>query len=224
MKGMVMEQRPAQPPEGKLIAAAQERSGQSIRKAAEQAGISYGRWRQIASGVQHVSPGNYAAVHAPAKTVARMAAVVGITAEQLETEGQRPDAAEALREMRKAEPAEAQAPATSATPFREPLFGALSAAERIDAMGEYEVINTQLARLSRDQGIGPAQATGDALFPTDPLRGVAWNAAKRALESLIGLNLGLTWDDVSWAAARGIRAGSQDGESRNHRRGGVRGA
>ena len=92
-----MNERPEQPPEGKIIAAALERSGLSIRKAAERAGISYGRWRQVTTGVQHVSPGEYAAVRAPAATLARMAAAAGVTPEQMEAEGERPDAAEIMR-------------------------------------------------------------------------------------------------------------------------------
>ena len=97
-----MQQRPEQPPEGRLIADAAERLDLSIREAARRAGISYGRWRQITSGVQHVSPGEFAAVHAPARTLARMAATVHVTAEQMEAEGRRPDAASIMR----AEPAQ----------------------------------------------------------------------------------------------------------------------
>ena len=92
-----MDQRPEQPPEGRLIADAANRLDLSIREAARRAGISYGRWRQIVMGYQNISPGVYAPVHAPAKTVAKMATVVGVTAEQMETEGQRPDVAEMLR-------------------------------------------------------------------------------------------------------------------------------
>jgi hypothetical protein len=94
-----MEQRPEQPPEGKLIAAAAERQDLSIREAARRAGISYGRWRQIVTGYQNVSPGSYAPVHAPARTLAKMAAVVRVTPEQMETEGERPDAAAVMREQ-----------------------------------------------------------------------------------------------------------------------------
>ncbi len=93
-----MDQRPEPPPEGKLIADAADRLDLSIREAARRAGISYGRWRQIVTGYQNVSPGSYALVRAPAKTLAKRARVVGVTAEQMETEGQRPDAAEILRE------------------------------------------------------------------------------------------------------------------------------
>lgn len=57
--------------------------------------MSEGRWRQIASGYQVVSAGVYAPVHGPAGTLARMAAVVGVTPAQLRRAG-RPDAARAL--------------------------------------------------------------------------------------------------------------------------------
>ena len=92
-----METRPDQPPEGKLISDATHRLKISIREAARRAGISYGRWRQITTGYQNVSPGVYAPVHAPPRTVAKMAVVVGITPDQMETQGQRPDVAEILR-------------------------------------------------------------------------------------------------------------------------------
>jgi transcriptional regulator with XRE-family HTH domain len=74
----------------------------SAREAARRAGISEGRWRQIASGYQVVSAGVYAPVRGPAQTLARMAAVVGVTPAQLRQAG-RPDAAKALA----AAPAEA---------------------------------------------------------------------------------------------------------------------
>jgi hypothetical protein len=67
----------------------------SAREAARRAGISEGRWRQIAGGYQVVSAGVYAPVHGPAQTLARMAAVVGVTPAQL-TEAGRPDAAKEL--------------------------------------------------------------------------------------------------------------------------------
>jgi transcriptional regulator with XRE-family HTH domain len=67
----------------------------SAREAARRAGISEGRWRQIASGYQVVSAGVYAPVRGPAQTLARMAAVVGVTPAQLSRAG-RPDAAKAL--------------------------------------------------------------------------------------------------------------------------------
>ena len=94
-----MNERPPQPPEGKLIADAAAARGLSIREAARRTGISYGRWRQIVTGVQNISPGVTAPVRAPAATVARMARVAGVTPDELEAEGRRADAAAALRAM-----------------------------------------------------------------------------------------------------------------------------
>ena len=98
-----METRPEQPPEGRLIHDAADHLDLSIREAAKRAGISYGRWRQITVGYQNVSPGSFAAVHAPAKTLAKMAKVVGITPAQL-TDAGRDDAALILAELLRPEP------------------------------------------------------------------------------------------------------------------------
>ena len=103
-----MNEHPPQPAEGKLIAEALAHSGMSIRKAAKRAGISYGRWRQITTGYQNVSPGSYAAVHAPALTVAKMAYAVGVNPDDLHNAG-REDAATELREMiRQGQPADGE--------------------------------------------------------------------------------------------------------------------
>lgn len=93
-----MNERPAQPPEGKLIAAALKRSGMSARKAAKLVPISEGRWRQIVNGYQTVSAGVHIPVEGPPETVARMASVVRVTPEQLEQVG-RADVAEELRAL-----------------------------------------------------------------------------------------------------------------------------
>jgi hypothetical protein len=90
-----MAERPPPPPWGALLTKALADAQLSARKAAGRAGISEGRWRQIASGYQVVSPGVYAPVHGPAQTLARMAAAVGVSPAQL-TEAGRPDAAKAL--------------------------------------------------------------------------------------------------------------------------------
>jgi hypothetical protein len=90
-----MAERPPPPPWGVMLTRALANAQLSARQAYRRAGISEGRWRQIASGYQVVSPGVYAPVHGPAQTLARMAAVAGVTAAQL-TEAGRPDAANAL--------------------------------------------------------------------------------------------------------------------------------
>jgi hypothetical protein len=98
-----MSERPEQPPEGALIKAAQKRIGKSARKAAREAGISEGRWRQIVDGYQSVSTGLYAPVRGPAHTVARMATAVGLTPAELEAAG-RSDVADAMRQAESAKP------------------------------------------------------------------------------------------------------------------------
>lgn len=113
-----METRPEQPPEGKLIEDAADRLDLSIREAARRAGISYGRWRQIVTGYQNVSPGSYAEVRAPAKTLAKMARVVGITPEDMRTQGQRNDAADEMEKTAEPMPSAAapSSPPLGATP------------------------------------------------------------------------------------------------------------
>jgi hypothetical protein len=87
--------RPDPPPWGAAIAAACRAAGLSARAAARAAGISEGRWRQITGGYQVVRPGVYEPVRGPAGTVARMAAVAGLTPAQLRAAG-RGDAAALL--------------------------------------------------------------------------------------------------------------------------------
>jgi transcriptional regulator with XRE-family HTH domain len=90
-----MVDRPDPPAWGLLITAALRAAGMSAREAARRAGISEGRWRQISSGYQVVSPGVYAQVRGPAATLARMATVAGLTPEQLAAAG-RDDAARVM--------------------------------------------------------------------------------------------------------------------------------
>jgi hypothetical protein len=94
-----MTERPEPPPWGALITAGLASEGISAREAARRAGLSEGRWRQITGGYQVVSPGIYAEVRGPAATVARMAAVAGLTPAQLRAAG-RDDAAKVLASQR----------------------------------------------------------------------------------------------------------------------------
>lgn len=98
-----MVDRPEPPPWGVLITAALRAAGLSAREAARRAGISEGRWRQIAGGYQVVSPRVYAQVRGPAGTLAKMAAVAGVTPEQLTTAG-RDDAARVMLRQRQDRP------------------------------------------------------------------------------------------------------------------------
>lgn len=86
------------PPEGQVIEEAREKRRLSQNKAAEQAGLSGTRWRQIVTGVASGGKGIQIPVHGRAETVARMAQVVGVAPEQLAEVG-RDDAAEVLRTL-----------------------------------------------------------------------------------------------------------------------------
>jgi hypothetical protein len=101
-EGACMTGRPEPPPWGLLITAALRRAGLSAREAARRVGLSEGRWRQITSGYQVVSPGVYAQVRGPAATLARMAAVAGVTPAELRAAG-RDDAAQVLQRQQAAE-------------------------------------------------------------------------------------------------------------------------
>lgn len=100
------------PPEGRIIEEAREKRRLSQNKAAERAGLSGTRWRQIVTGTASGGKGIQIPVRGRAETVARMAQVVGVTPERLAEVG-REDAAEDLRELpplesRKRSPVEMQ--------------------------------------------------------------------------------------------------------------------
>lgn len=90
-------EKPEQPPEGRLIAEALHSAEPKMtqRQAARLAGMSEARWRQLVSGYQSMGNNYYAPVTAKASTLARMAAIVGVTAEELRKVG-RGDAAEEM--------------------------------------------------------------------------------------------------------------------------------
>lgn len=93
-----MTEKPTPTPEGKLLQSATKRAGLSARRAAEKAGLSEGRWRQIVHGYQTVSKGTHIPVVGRAETLATMAQAVGVTPEQFEEAG-RQDAADELRNL-----------------------------------------------------------------------------------------------------------------------------
>src|SRR5580692_9792361 len=86
--------RSPKPPYGELIERARGDAGLSKREAARRAGISDAWWRYVTEGRQGDTP-----VPGTAGTVAAMARAVGLSPERLEEEGQRKDAADALRKM-----------------------------------------------------------------------------------------------------------------------------
>lgn len=91
---------PLPPPEAVLIRLVRQAAHLSIAAAAERAGISTARWTQIEQGYE-TRGGERKPAWAPPDTLAHMAAAVGVSADRLETEGKRPDAAAVLREMQR---------------------------------------------------------------------------------------------------------------------------
>ncbi|MEE2041825.1 helix-turn-helix transcriptional regulator [Nocardiopsis tropica] len=91
-------------PAGELIETARERLRLSQNAAAREIGISGTRWRQIVKG-SGSSEGSRVSVRGGAETVARMARLVGVTAEAMEDAG-RPDVA---RKIADADPQPASA-------------------------------------------------------------------------------------------------------------------
>lgn len=92
-----MSAEPGPTPEGLLIGEAAAASGRSNRKLADEAGVSEGHWRQIVKGFQVVA-GQAVPRRAKADLLARMAAVLGLTPQQLAEAG-RADAASILERM-----------------------------------------------------------------------------------------------------------------------------
>lgn len=115
-------------PEGRLIRRARERAipKLTIRAAASRAGMSAEQWGYVERGYVPSRGGQPPRRFSPpAPTLARMASTLSVTPGELESEGQRPDAAETLREMLRPVTAEDRPP-----PFPEPPTAAEEAVER----------------------------------------------------------------------------------------------
>ena len=199
-----MDTRPEQPPEGRLIHDAADRLDLSIREAAKRAGISYGRWRQIVMGYQNVSPGSYATVHAPAKTLAKMARVVGITPAQL-TEAGRDDAAVILADLLRPEPAAPESPRELASPADDDMaHNIMVAAARPEERRIWAAIRRRLADTPEGAkllGSAPQAAlwppeTGDGRWGGSPVE-----LTPQAVSVLDSLPVGVLADDAITHAA-----------------------
>lgn len=94
------------PPYGALIEKAREDAGLSYREAARRADISDAWWRYVVTGRQGGNP-----VRGSAEVVAAMARVVGVDPDRLAGEGERPDAADRLRDLLEDESGEQSAEA-----------------------------------------------------------------------------------------------------------------
>jgi hypothetical protein len=186
-----MDQRPEQPPEGKLIEDAASQLSLSIREAARRAGISYGRWRQIVQGYQNVSVGSYASVRAPARTLARMATAVGVTPEQMEAAG-RVDVADAMR--RKAESREVVVAFPPRKPLAETIALHRDESDVFPQMDEQMTLQVErhlpdveaayIFAVAGSEGHPGVLPRGDQVFPHSPHEAERW-------DTLIKVGLGL---------------------------------
>jgi transcriptional regulator with XRE-family HTH domain len=88
------------PPEARLIRAAREAAGLTAAKAAAKTGgvVSPVYWRDVERGTGG-RRGKRVPVRGSARVIAHMALAVTLTPDRMETEGERPDAAEVLREI-----------------------------------------------------------------------------------------------------------------------------
>lgn len=123
---------PTQTPEAKLLEELRQaaRPKLSVRRAATMAGISEGRWRQIAKGYNQVSKNTFVESVAPADTLARMARVVGATPGQLREAG-RDDAADELEELLLAGSVKSLIPAADTAPERDETRAAQARLRRV---------------------------------------------------------------------------------------------
>lgn len=96
-------ERPPARPEGALIRLTRQASGMTVPEAVKRSGVSKARWSQVESGYE-TRNGVTRPVQVKPDTLARMARAVGLSPERLESEGQRPDAAEILREILRSQP------------------------------------------------------------------------------------------------------------------------
>lgn len=90
------DRRPSPTPEGLALRNGRRAKQLSIRQAAKDSGLSEGRLRQIEAGYQIPAPGVFVPVIAPATTLARVAAAVGVHWREMQAAG-REDVAEILR-------------------------------------------------------------------------------------------------------------------------------
>ena len=91
-------ERPPARPEGPLIRLARQAAGLTIPDAVRRSGVSKARWSTVESGYES-RDGEPRLVKAKADTIARMARAVDLSPERLESEGERADAAQILREI-----------------------------------------------------------------------------------------------------------------------------
>ena len=157
------------PPEGKLIRSARERAipKVTIRAAAARIDISPEHWGNIERGYKSVSANEAPVrVEASAELMAKMAAVVHVTPEQMETRGQRPDAAEVMRETARRE--------TAPPRLAEPPLPEFTPEMAADMAAWVDEVRLRVALARHHQPDGPLD--GRRVFPLDKRGQFFWDA------------------------------------------------
>lgn len=161
---------PGPTPEGQLIRQVRDLSipRLSIRAAAKRIGLSAEQWGYVERGYRPAGAGQPPRPFSPpATTLAKMAHALEIAPERLESEGQRPDAAEILREIlhREVEAADATAAVLPSAPSWPP---ARVAADR----PWFDPINERRVELAAR---GIAYPTGAQMFGEGTEDAQAWD-------------------------------------------------
>ena len=198
-----MDIKPAPPPAAALLRLARKAAGLSVSEAARQAsasmprGISTARWSQIENGYEIRAGGHIHPVEAEAGMLAHMAGIVGVSPERLETEGQRPDAAEIVREIARRQPlAVVPPPAYDIPLLTEKLEKKI--AGKIAEVGRW----VKLARLRYPEGT----LAGQQVFPLNPDDARLWDLAASA-----------GWGDEGTTVATAVLLDDARGESGQRR-------
>lgn len=192
---------PPPPPEASLLYRARESAEITIADAAKAAKITDTRWSQIERGHER-RKGIDVPARAKAGTLARMARVVGIPPDRLESEGRRPDAAEILREILRS-PRREPPPLRPADPYpaedkvaEEILTDLLS---RYEGREEHEVVRAMAGQHGKDAG---TRAKEILRFAKDP------ELDRDVLARLMSLRL--DDDSLRVVQALGSRRGQRD--------------
>jgi transcriptional regulator with XRE-family HTH domain len=161
---------PGPTPEGQLIRQVRDLSipRLSIRAAAKRIGLSAEQWGYVERGYRPAGAGQPPRPFSPpAATLAKMAHALEITPERLESEGQRPDAAEILREIlhREVETADTATAVLPSAPFAD---DARAASDR----PYFDEINERRVALAAR---GITSPSGAQMFPDSPDDAKAWD-------------------------------------------------
>ena len=190
-------------PEGQLIRQVRDLSipRLSIRAAAKRIGLSAEQWGYVERGYRPAGAGQPPRPFSPpAATLAKMAHALRITPERLESEGQRPDAAEILREIlhHEVEAADAARAAETLTVAKSNRIQSPPMTDPARIASDrpwFDAINERRVALAAR---GITDPSGAQMFPDSPDDAKAWDGIGARLG--IGARVWFIADLQRWAA------------------------